>query len=290
MSAQATPSESGADARRRPRRLAGTRSLDRVAVTRWLPSAAIALGILAAWEIIVRALDVQKWLLPAPSDVALSLYADAPLLWRHTLATLLEIAVGFGLALACGVALAVAIGMSRTLERAVYPFVIASQTIPIIVIAPMLLIWVGYGLAPKVIVVALISFFPIVVNMVDGLKSIDRDMVDLMRTMGANRWQIFAKALVPSSLPYLFSGVRVAVAVSVIGAVIGEWVGSSEGLGYLMLRSKPQFLTERVFAAIAILSAIGVGLFASVGIIERLAIPWWHATRAGGDGRGASGN
>lgn len=281
MRAQAARSEPGADGGEKgaERRLGRIRSPDRSALMRWLPSAAIALGILAAWEIAVRALDVQKWLLPAPSDIAVSLYADAPLLWRHTLATMLEIAVGFGLALACGVALAVAIGMSRTLERAVYPFVIASQTIPIIVIAPMLLIWVGYGLAPKVIVVALISFFPIVVNMVDGLKSVDRDMVDLMRTMGANRWQIFAKALVPSSLPYLFSGVRVAVAVSVIGAVIGEWVGSSEGLGYLMLRSKPQFLTERVFAAIAILSAIGVGLFALAGIIERLSIPWWRATR-----------
>ena len=138
---------------------------------------------------------------------------------------------------------------------------IASQTIPIIVIAPMLLVWVGYGLAPKVIVVALISFFPIVVNMVDGLKSVDRDMVNLMRTLGAHRLQVFFKVQAPTSLPYLFSGMRVAIAVSVIGAVIGEWVGSSEGLGYLMIRSKPQFLTERVFAAIAILSAMGVGLF-----------------------------
>ncbi len=246
---------------------------------RWLPALAIALGILAIWEALVWALDVQTWLLPAPSDIGIALYQDASLLWTHTRATLSEIVVGFGLALACGVGLAAAIGLSRTLERAIYPFVIASQTIPIIVIAPMLLIWVGYGLAPKVIVVALISFFPIVVNMVDGLKSVDRDMVSMMRTLGASRWQVFFKAQAPTSLPYLFSGARVAVAVSVIGAVIGEWVGSSEGLGYLMLRSKPQFLTERVFAAIAILSALGVGLFATVGAVERLAIPWWRATR-----------
>ncbi len=247
-----------------------------------LPSLLIIVAIIVAWEVCVRLFEVQKWLLPAPSDIAVTLYADAPLLWRHTLATLLEIVVGFGLSLACGVALAAAIGLSRTLERAIYPFVIASQTIPIIVIAPMLLIWIGYGFAPKVIVVALISFFPIVVNMVDGLKSVDRDMVNLMRTLGASRWQIFFKVQVPTSLPYLFSGVRVAVAVSVIGAVIGEWVGSSEGLGYLMLRSKPQFLTERVFAAIVILSALGVGLFGSVGIVERLAIPWWRASRGQG--------
>ena len=247
-----------------------------------LPSLLIIVAIIVAWEVCVRLFEVQKWLLPAPSDIAVTLYADAPLLWRHTLATLLEIVVGFGLSLACGVALAAAIGLSRTLERAIYPFVIASQTIPIIVIAPMLLIWIGYGFAPKVIVVALISFFPIVVNMVDGLKSVDRDMVNLMRTLGASRWQVFFKVQVPTSLPYLFSGMRVAIAVSVIGAVIGEWVGSSEGLGYLMLRSKPQFLTERVFAAIVILSALGVGLFGSVGIVERLAIPWWRASRGQG--------
>jgi ABC-type nitrate/sulfonate/bicarbonate transport system permease component len=166
--------------------------------------------------------------------------------------------------------------LSRTLERSLYPFVIASQTIPIIVIAPLLLIWVGYGLAPKIIVVALIAFFPIVVNMVDGLKSADPDVVHLLRILGANRWQIFVKVQLPSSLPFLFSGLRVAMAVSVIGAVIGEWVGSSQGLGYLMIRSKPQFLTERVFAAIVVLSAIGVTLFALVGGLEKLAIPWWH--------------
>ena len=246
---------------------------------RWAPALLIVVCIIVLWEGYVRVFDVQKWLLPAPSQIGVALFQDAGLLWRHTGVTVLEIVVGFGLALASGVALATAIGMSRTLERALYPFIIASQTIPIIVIAPMLLIWVGYGLAPKVIVVALISFFPIVVNMVDGLASVDRDMIRLMRTLGANRWQIFLKVRVPASLPYLFSGVRVAIAVSVIGAVIGEWVGSSEGLGYLMLRSKPQFLTERVFAAIVILSALGVALFASVGIAERLAIPWWSSTR-----------
>ena len=249
------------------------RSLDRTA-RRWLPALLIVLGILALWETYVRIFDVQTWLLPAPSAIGVALVEDAGLLWRHTRATLSEIIVGFGLALVSGVLIATAVGMSRTLERALYPFIIASQTIPIIVIAPMLLIWVGYGLAPKVIVVALISFFPIVVNMVDGLKSVDRDMVNLMRTLGANRRQVFFKVQVPTSLPYLFSGMRVAVAVSVIGAVIGEWVGSSEGLGYLMLRSKPQFLTERVFASIVILSVLGIGLFASVGIMERLAIPW----------------
>jgi ABC-type nitrate/sulfonate/bicarbonate transport system permease component len=234
------------------------------------------LALLGIWEGYVRLFAVPKWLLPAPSVIAVTLVTSRELLWTHTLVTLLEVVVGFGLSLLCGVILACGIACSRTLERALYPFVIASQTVPIIVIAPLLLIWVGYGLTPKVIVVALIAFFPIVVNTVDGLKSVDPDAVNLLRTMGASHWQIFVKVQVPSALPLLFSGTRVAMAVSVIGAVIGEWVGSSQGLGYLMIRSKPQFLTERIFAAIVILSAMGVALFVLVGVVEKLAIPWWH--------------
>ena len=245
-------------------------------VVSWLPPLLIVAAILGAWEAYVHIFNVQKWLLPAPSVIAATIGDDIGLLSRHTLVTLEEILVGFGLALAGGVVLASSIALSRTAERALYPFVIASQTIPIIAIAPLLLVWVGYGIAPKIIVVALIAFFPIVVNTVDGMKSADPDMVNLMRTLGASRWQIFLKIQVPSSMPFLFSGIKIAIAVSVIGAVIGEWVGSSEGLGYLMIRSKPQFLTERVFASIAILSAMGIGLFVLVGVVEKLVIPWRH--------------
>lgn len=248
-------------------------------VVRWLPPLAIMVGILGVWEAYVRIFDVQKWLLPAPSVIIQTMADDAGLLTRHTVTTVEEVVVGFAMALAAGVILASVIALSTTIERAIYPFVIASQTIPIIVIAPLLLIWIGYGLAPKFIVVALIAFFPIVVNTVDGLKSVDPDSVRLMRTLGANRRQIFMKLQMPTSLPFLFSGAKIAVAVSVIGAVIGEWVGSSQGLGYLMIRSKPQFLTERVFAAIFVLSLMGILLFALVGLIERLSIPWWHNER-----------
>jgi ABC-type nitrate/sulfonate/bicarbonate transport system permease component len=241
-----------------------------------LPAALIVLALLGVWEGAVRWFTVPKWLLPAPSVIAVTLVASRELLAGHTLVTFLEVLIGFGLSLLSGIILACGIAFSRTLERALYPLVIASQTIPIIVIAPLLLIWVGYGLTPKVIVVALIAFFPIVVNMVDGLKAVDPDAVNLLRTLGASRWQIFVKVQVPASLPFLFSGTRVAMAVSVIGAVIGEWVGSSQGLGYLMIRSKPQFLTERVFAAIVILSAMGIALFVLVGVVEKLTIPWWH--------------
>ncbi len=252
------------------------------AVTRWLPPLLVMLAILGAWEGYVRLFDVQNWLLPPPSAIGSAIIDDFGLLSRHSWVTLEEVLIGFGLAVSSGVLLGVSIAMSRTVERSIYPFVIASQTIPIIVIAPLLLIWVGYGLTPKIIVVGLIAFFPMVVNTVDGLRSVDPDTINLMRTLGANRFQILAKAQMPSAMPFLFSGARVAIAVSVIGAVIGEWVGSSEGLGYLMIRSKPQFLTERVFASIAILSAMGIGLFILVGVVERLAIPWWHNQRRQG--------
>ena len=255
-----------------------SRGLNALAI-RWFPSLAIVAAIFAAWEGYVRIFDVQRWLLPAPSVVARTIGDNPGLLARHTLVTVEEILIGFAVALCAGVALAVAIALSRALERAIYPFLIASQTIPFIVIAPLLLIWVGYGLAPKIIVVAFISFFPIVVNAVDGLRSVDPATVDLMRTLGAGRWQIFRKVQWPAAMPFLFTGTRIAIAASVIGAVIAEWMGSSEGLGYLMIRSKPQFLTERVFAAIAILSAMGIGLFVLVGAVERLAIPWWHSER-----------
>ncbi len=241
-----------------------------------VPAVLIVLVLLGVWEGYVHLWVVPKWLLPAPSVIAMTLVVSRELLFDHTLVTLLEVVVGFGLSLLCGVLLACGIAWSQTLERALYPFVIASQMVPIIVIAPLLLIWVGYGLTPKVIVVALTAFFPIVVNMVDGLKSVDPDVVNLLRTLGAGRWQIFVKVQVPTSLPFLFSGLRVAMAVSVIGAVIGEWMGSSQGLGYLMIRSKPQFLTERVFAAIVVLSVMGVALFGLVGVVEKLVIPWRH--------------
>ncbi len=247
----------------------------------WLPALAIVVAVIAGWEAYVRVFDVQKWLLPAPSLIAATLVKDAGMLWGHTRVTLGEVLVGFGVAMVIGVCLASAIALSKTVERAIYPFLIASQTIPIIVIAPLLIIWVGYGLLPKVIVVALISFFPIVVNTVDGMKSVDPDMVSMMRTLGANRLQVFLKAQAPTALPYLFSGMKVAISVSVIGAVIGEWVGSSKGLGYLMVRSKPQFLTERVFAAIVILSAMGTALFVLVGVVEKLAMPWRKAKSVG---------
>jgi putative hydroxymethylpyrimidine transport system permease protein len=165
-----------------------------------VPAALIVLVLLGVWEGYVRLWAVPKWLLPAPSVIAMTLVVSRDLLLAHTLVTFLEVVVGFGLSLLCGVLLACGIAASRTLERALYPFVIASQMVPIIAIAPLLLIWVGYGLTPKVIVVALTAFFPLS-STVDGLQSVDPDVVNLLRTMGASRWQIFVKVQVPTSSP-----------------------------------------------------------------------------------------
>ena len=246
---------------------------------RWAAPLLILAGLLVAWELWTQLGDVPKWQLPAPSVIAQELVESRGLLWEHTQVTLLEVVLGMVAALLVGLFLASVIAYSRIVERSVYPIIIASQTIPIIAIAPLLLIWVGYGIAPKIIVVALISFFPISVNTVDGLRSVDPDMVNMMRTLGASRWQIFTKLQVPSALPQMFSGIKIGITVSVIGAVIGEWVGASSGLGYLMTYSQPLFLTARVFAAIVVLSALGIGLFVLATLVERMVLPWYHTEK-----------
>ena len=226
------------------------------------------------WEVSVRLLNVPNWLLPSPYGIMVELYNNVMIFSYHSFITIIEILIGFIFAVLWGLLLAFSIAYSKHVERIFYPFIIGSQTIPIIVIAPILLIWFGYGLLSKIIVVALISFFPIVVNLVDGFRSTDVDKINLMRTLGATKITIFRKLAFPSALPFLFSGLRVAVAVSVIGAVVAEWIGSSSGLGYLMIRSKAQFLTERIFASIIILSFIGIFLFIVVSLVERIVIPW----------------
>ena len=239
----------------------------------------ILVGLVALWELWVQVLDVPKWQLPPPSEIGRELASSRALLMSHTLITLEEIVLGFLAALGSGLLLATGIAYSRILERSVYPIVIASQTIPIIAIAPLLLIWVGYGIAPKVIVVALICFYPIAVNTVDGLKAVDPDMVNMIKALGASRWQVFSKLQMPTAMPYMFSGIKVGISVSVIAAVIGEWVGASAGLGYLITYSQPLFLTSRVFAAILVLSVMGVSLFVLASIVERIMLPWYYTEK-----------
>ena len=240
----------------------------------WAAPLGLIASIVIAWEIGVRVTETPTWLLPAPSDVARSLVEDRAILLPNALVTLTEVMLGFVSAVLAGIALGVAIYRSPTLDRLLYPIVIASQTIPIPALAPLLLVWFGYGLLPKVLVTALVGFFPIVVNTVEGLRSTDPDVVNLLRSFGASRGKVFRLAEFPSSLPSIFAGARIAVAICVIGAVFGELVGAKAGLGYLITRAIAQFETPRLVAAIVLLSLMGTSLFAGVGLVERAVLPW----------------
>ena len=233
----------------------------------------------ACWEIAAQAGWVEDYLLPAPSEVARALVEDRDVLLPDAWVTAQEVLLGFGLALAAGVAVAVALHLSPVLRRSLYPLVVASQAVPVIVIAPILVIWFGFGMGPKLIVIALICFFPVAVNTLDGLRAVDRDQTRMLRTLGAGRWDTFRRLELPSALPFLFSGAKVAVAVAVIGAVFGELVGSDAGLGHAIQVGTAQLLTARVFAAVAILAAMAIALFALLAALERRAVPWAHDRR-----------
>lgn len=226
------------------------------------------------WEVVVRVAEIAPWLLPPPSAIPGAVVADWRDLLRHTLITLQEVALGILVSVVWGLVVAAAIAFSPLLERALYPLVVASQTVPLPVLAPLLLIFLGYGLLPKIVLVTLICFFPIVVNTVDGLRGVDPAALDLLRTFGATRWQQFWFVRWPAALPFFFSGLRVAAAVSVIGAVFGELIGASAGLGYYIRHETPLFHTAAVYGATLILMLLGVALFLVVRLVEWFAMPW----------------
>jgi putative hydroxymethylpyrimidine transport system permease protein len=240
------------------------------------PALVLATALLL-WEVGVRAIGVPGYILPPPSRILLTFIERFPLLARNGLVTSAEILLGLLFGGGGGFLLAVALYHSRTLERGLYPLIIASQMIPVFAIAPLLIVWLGYGLWPKVAVAGLIGFFPIVVNEVDGLRSASGEMVDLFRSLGATRRQVFVHLLFPASLPSLFSGLKLAATLSVVGATIGEWVGAREGLGYLMLQSNARLRVDVVFAAILTLTLVGLLLFAAFRIIERRVLRWWDS-------------
>ncbi|HZA58567.1 MAG TPA: ABC transporter permease [Solirubrobacterales bacterium] len=215
-----------------------------------------------------------EFLVPAPSDIADALWNDRDLLAEDAWVTLREVVLGFALALISGLALAVLIHLSKSARRAVYPLLVASQTIPIVVLAPILVVWFGFGIFPKLLIIALICFFPITVNAYDGLRSVDPDLLKMMRTLGAGRGQTLRRAELPWALPFIFSGAKIAVAVAVIGAVFAEWAGADSGLGHLILVSSGELSTSLTFAAIVVLSAIAICLFALLALVERRVVTW----------------
>ncbi len=258
---------------------AGRRSRSTAAAV-LLPAALVAL-LLGAWEAYARAGGVDSFILPAPTEIARALWEDRGLLWDQFVVTGGEILLGVAVAIVAGMACALAIHLSGLLRRAAYPLLVASQTIPIVIIAPLLVAWLGYDLAPKLAIIALVCFFPVTVTALDGLAGVDPEQRTLMRSLRATRWQTLRFVELPAAMPAAFSGARIAVVVAVIGAVLAEQAGSSEGLGHLILQAIPQFETAQAYAAVAVLSAFAILLFAAITALERALLPWANHLRQG---------
>jgi ABC-type nitrate/sulfonate/bicarbonate transport system permease component len=234
----------------------------------------ILLTFVGGWEAYARLGGVDELLLPAPSAVATALVDDRALLWSNFTVTAAEVAAGIAAALALGLACAVALHFSPALRRGVYPLLVASQTLPIPIVAPLLVVWFGFGSPPKIAIVALVCFFPIVVPTLDALGRVDADLRKLMRSFGATRWQTFRIVEAPAALPGLFTGAKLSVAVATIAAVLAEQAGSENGLGNLFLKALPQFETARAYAAVLVLCAFAVLLFSLLALAERRLLPW----------------
>ena len=228
----------------------------------------------AKWHVLADALSIKPYLVPAPSDIASSLWNDRSLLADQGWVTLKEIVLGFLLSVVIGFAFALILHLSDTARRAFYPLLVGSQAIPIIAVAPVLVVWFGFGVGPKLAIIALVCFFPVTVNTLDGLRAVDPELPKLMRTLDAGRRQTLARVEIPSALPNFFSGAKIAVAVAVIAAVFGEWAGSDSGLGYVLIQSEAQLETARLFAAIVVLAAFAILLFTALGLVERR-VAWW---------------
>ena len=255
------------------------RALARRTLTTTLPSVALLAALLLLWQWYASLPGVDAQILPTPLAVWNVLTGQRDILWEHMLVTLQETMIGFAAALAAGVFFGTLIDFSPWLRRAIYPLLVTSQTIPIIILAPLLVLWFGFGLTSKSIVVLLVCFFPIVVALADGLRSADPEMIRLFRAFGAGRFRIFWTVRLPGALPSLFSGIRIAIAYSVIGAIFGEYVGASAGLGFYMQLKQHSFATAGVLAAIVVTALMSIALFALVAVVERVALPWYYLQR-----------
>jgi NitT/TauT family transport system permease protein len=258
--------------------VAGTTKRRPLQLTRRLRDSSYPLGALVfslvAWEAVVRLADIKPYILPAPSVVLQKLVEQSDLIVRYSLVTGWEIILGYLLSIAIGIPMGVAIYQSKFLERIIYPFLVASQTIPKIAIAPLLVIWFGWGLMPKVIVAFLIAVFPIVIDTVVGLKNTRPEMFHLVRSMGATPLQTFIKISLPNALPNIFGGLKVAITLAVVGAVVGEFIAADSGLGYLLVVANGYLDTPLMFAGIVALSALGIAFFFVIEVLERIFVPW----------------
>ncbi|HET6997491.1 MAG TPA: ABC transporter permease [Solirubrobacterales bacterium] len=247
---------------------------------RWLLPTLLLAALIGVWQIaastglLADVFGLEDFLVPSPAEIAEALWKSRSLLADNAWVTLQEIVLGLACALVVGVAFAVAMHLSALVRDAAYPLIVASQTIPIIVISPILLIWLGFGIGPKIAVVALICFFPITVNTLDGLRSTEPSAIKMMRTLDASRWQVFRRVEAPSALPSFFTGAKIAVVLAPIGAVFGEWVGGTSGLGHQILTDNGQLEVAREFAAVVVLSAMALILIGLLTLVERRVVTW----------------
>jgi putative hydroxymethylpyrimidine transport system permease protein len=247
---------------------------------RWLLPAALIALLVGLWQIatstgaIADALSLEDFLVPSPAEIADSLWENRSLLADNAWVTLKEIVFGILAALVVGVGSAILMQRWRVLRDAAYPLIVASQTIPIVVISPILIVWFGYGITPKIVIVALICFFPITVNALAGLRSVDPEAVKMMRSLDASRWQQFRRLEAPTALPSLFTGIKIAVVVAPIAAVFAEWAGSSSGLGHLIQSDTANFQVARQFATVVVLSAMALALIGLTALAERRVVRW----------------
>jgi len=249
-------------------------------MNRWLLPTLLLAALIGAWQVaastgaLAELLGLESFLVPSPAEIASSLWENRSLLAENAWVTLKEILLGFLIGLAAGLGFAVLLRLSETLRRAFYPLMVASQAVPILVFAPILVVWFGFGIGPKLAIVALVCFFPIAVATADGLRSVDPETTKMMRTLDASRGQLLWRVEMPTSLPFTFSGARIAVAFAPIAAVFGEWAGADSGLGHLILQDNAQLETSRVFAAATLLAVIGIALFGLVALAERRIVTW----------------
>ncbi|MTW15065.1 ABC transporter permease subunit [Rhodoplanes serenus] len=254
------------------------RRLQTILQAPWLRPLIFLVVLIALWDVAIRVFNIPPYQVPAPIDVVHTLWAEWPKLLAEAWPTTQATVWGFLLSAVFGIPVAMLIASSRTVESYVYPLLVFSQSIPKIAIAPLFVVWFGFGMLPKVLSAFLLGFFPVVVSAVQGFKSVEPDMLDLARAMEASRLQIFRMVSLPYAMPAIFSGLKVSITLAVVGAVVGEFVGSNSGIGYVLQRSIGNFELPTMFAALVVLALIGVILFWILDLIERLVIPW-HASQ-----------
>lgn len=245
----------------------------------WHPVVFVA-AVLVIWWVVTALGMVPPFIIPSPEDTWLTFADNAPYLLQNTWVTLYETLIGFIIAVVIGLLVAVVMVYSRGVEQTLYPVILFAQVVPKIAIAPLFVVWLGFGMAPKILVAVLMAFFPVVISGLAGLRTVDPEILQLTSTMGASRFKTFLKVRLPAALPELLSGLKVAATLAVTGAVVGEFVGSNEGLGYVILQANGNLDTAMLFAALIIMSIMGVVLFGAIQIAERFLIPW-HASKRG---------